>query len=138
MDDLVLPDVQPSGKYRVGYLPKARTEGMKILGPVGYAYAVRQAERLRYWDDPEEMKLLRIEEVDEFFELKLKGNVLGKTNLRVFFSVFDAPEYKVIVLGAYKKEEEDQLPRHVILGMRNRKRVVGTMLASVARKGSDL
>lgn len=130
----VFPDAQPPGHYKVGYIPKAQKEGQKLLNEVQYAYAVRQAQRLRFWDDSEEMGLLRIEAVDEFHELKMKGNVLGKTNLRVFFAVFD-DEKLVVVLGVYKKEEEDELPRHVIIGMRNRRRVVMAELRKPVKKG---
>lgn len=136
MEDLRLREALPTSLYKVGYLQKAVTEGKKILNAVQYAYAVRQAERLRNWADKEEMASMRIEAIDpDLYELKLKGNVLGKINLRIFFGVFDAPEKLVVVVGAYKKEEEDELPTHVKLGMRNRRRVVGLGLKKPVRKG---
>lgn len=109
--------------YRVGYLLNARQEAKKALSDEQYAYAVRMARRLQDWSDPLGLCGLRIEQVDGFYELKLKGNVLGKTNLRIFFAVFDKAR-TVVVLGVHVKEEEGQLPRQVVLRMKNRHRVV--------------
>ena len=119
MSDIKFGRQTPGGKRRIGYLAVSVRDGRKILNGVQYAYAVRQANQLRAWGDPDIGRLLRIEAVEKFFELKLKGNVLGKTNLRIFFGIY---EELVIVLGVYKKEEEGALPKHVIFRMRNRHR----------------
>ena len=136
MAELTFPEDQTPGRYRVGYLEKAKREGKKLLSAIQYAYAVRQAARLRDWDDKEEMSLLRIEPVESFYELKLKGNVLGRTNIRVFFAVFGDPIYRAVVLGVYQKDEEGDLPSHIVISMRNRKREVEGTVASLARKGN--
>jgi hypothetical protein len=136
-DPLVRRKFNPAGRCDLAFLRKAASEGQRELDPVPYAYAVRMAEKLRHWGDIEEMRLLRIAPVENFFELKLKGNVLGKTNIRVFFGVFDTPGRKtVVVLGGYKKEDEDELPRHIVLSMKNRRRTVEELLMKPAGKRS--
>lgn len=131
MDCILPPHKKSQGRYRVGYFEKARDEGHKALSEEQYAYVVRVVGRLRLWNtNPNLIADLRIESVDCFYELKLKGNVLGKTNLRIFFSVFDQSK-TIVVLGPYKKEDEGALPRQVILKMRNRHRVAETLIASV-------
>lgn len=132
MADLVVHGRPDSRQYRLGYFKKARKEALKAMTAVQYAYVVRMFERLRQWGNHEEMEQLRIEQIDEFLELKLKGNVLGNMNLRVFFGVED--ERRVVVaLGVYVKGEEDETPRHIVLAMRNRNRSMKAQF-SMARK----
>lgn len=136
--DLVVPGGEPGGMYRVGYLPKAQREGRELLSEPQYAYAVRQAERLRHWGNQDEIAALRTEAVENFYELKLKGNVLGKTNLRIFFAVLDAGgERFVIILGVYKKEEEDQLPRHLVITMKHRRSFAEGQLHALVRRDTS-
>ncbi len=118
MSDIKFGRQMPGGKRRIGYLAKAAREGRKILSGVQYAHAVRQANLLKDWGSPE-MCPLRIEAVEDFYELKLKGSVLGKTNLRIFFAIFAE---LIVLLGVYKKEEEGDLPKHVVIRISNRHR----------------
>ena len=60
--------------------------------------------------------------IDDFFEVRDKGGVLGKINVRVFFFI----EFKsrtIVVLGAIKKENEGQTPGPTKLTMRRRMRL---------------
>jgi hypothetical protein len=64
---------------------------------------------------------LRIERINsELWEIKAKGNVLGNINVRAFFAeIRDRSE--VVVLGAFKKENNDATRPHRIDKMRNRR-----------------
>lgn len=70
--------------------------------------------------------------VENFFELKDKGGVLGKINLRIYFAVFDDFE-AVVVLGCWKKEAEGKVPAYTLIRMRGRFRYVISELRE--RKG---
>ena len=54
-----------------------------------------------------------------FWELREKGGILGRTNLRVYFGTI--PEDKEAVIAkAYKKEEDGKTPRYVIFSVEHR------------------
>ncbi|HAH47940.1 hypothetical protein [Gimesia sp.] len=76
-------------------------------------------DRLKHFGDQRELHDLRIQKVGSFYALKLKGGLLGKINLRIYFAhLLDRNE--IVVLKVYKKEEENQIPRHIVLTVENR------------------
>ena len=109
------------GPTSVEYLDVAKTEAHGLLTPAQYAYVVRNVRELAQWPDAPDW--LWVEPIDEFYELKLKGNVLGKINLRVYFGQIPGRR-TVVLVGVYKKEAEGKVPRHIVLKMRNRYRAV--------------
>jgi hypothetical protein len=62
---------------------------------------------------------LDIRTIRGIYELREKGGLLGKKNMRFFFDVF--PKVRTIVIAkAYRKDEEDQTPPHVIINAKTR------------------
>lgn len=59
--------------------------------------------------------------IDEFWELKEKGGLLGKINVRVYFAVIKHAN-EIAVLHAYKKEDDSQVHPSVLLLVRQRHR----------------
>lgn len=85
----------------------AREEAMAFLDEGQYAHVVGLFQELAREIDPTRPESLRVEKVEDFFELKDKGGVLGKINLRVFFIVTGR---SIVVLCAIKKEADGQTP----------------------------
>jgi hypothetical protein len=106
---------------KVIYFKVASEEARKFLSKVQYAHLVDIVKRLDRFGLPSGTEDLRIERVEDFYELKEKGGIFGRINVRVYFAFF--PEKRrVCVLGAIKKEAEGQIPFHVLATMRNRLR----------------
>ena len=108
-------------RIEVRYLRVAAEEARSFLSAVQYAALVDATKCLKDWPSGPLMSGLRISPIDEFHELKEKGGIYGKLNIRVFFAFLKKCR-RVYLLGAYKKEAEGQTPRHVVLKMRNRLR----------------
>ena len=49
--------------------------------------------------------ILDVDAIEDFFELRDKGGVLGKKNVRVYFDVWD-DQRLILILGVVKKESE--------------------------------
>jgi hypothetical protein len=106
-------------KFVVVVLDAARREGHKILSDPQYDHVVDLLKRLVDFGNQEELGDLSIEPISSFWELREKGGILGKINLRVYFGTL--PEVQeLIVAKAYKKHEEGQTPPHVIVAVENR------------------
>jgi hypothetical protein len=65
---------------------------------------------------------LRIAPIEEFWELKEKGSVLGRINLRLYFAYL-SDRNEVVILHAYKKEDDGATPKYVLIRVRNRLRM---------------
>ena len=113
------------GSWLLSYLDVAAKEGRRILNDDQYAHIVQQFELLVEEDEPTRAAFADIRPLvgEEFLELREKGGLLGKINLRVFFAV--VAEYRrLAVLGVYKKKEDGKLAGHVRVRMRSRLRYV--------------
>jgi len=108
--------------WNLGYLDAAEKDARKFLNDDQYAYVVELFDQLACEQNPRLSHTQDVRPIDQFFELRDKGGILGKINLRVYFAVFD-DERLLIALGCRKKEEEDQVPAFVVAKMRNRFRV---------------
>ena len=115
-------------KWMLGYLEEAEREARKFLTDDQYAHVVQLFDELAYEPDPAQSKTQRVEKIDDFYELKDKGGVLGKINVRVYFALFDERRL-IFILCAYKKEDEGQTPPHIKIRVRNRLRIVRRQLA---------
>jgi hypothetical protein len=109
-----------TGKWKVLALKKAREDAKDFLNDTQYAHVVELVRRLKDWQDRKQLTDLRIQKIrNDLWELKDKGGVLGKINVRVFFAPLSERK-EIIVLGAFKKEMEDQTPGHMIVKMERR------------------
>ena len=108
-----------SNKLVVVVLEAAKREGHKILNDLQYEYIRQMVQRLEDFGNRKELCDLDIRSISTFWELREKGGVLGKINLRVYFGLMPE-EGEVVIAMAYKKEEEDQVPRRVIVLVEDR------------------
>jgi len=108
-----------NAKWVVVVLGAAKKEGHKILNDVRYDHVVSILKRLVDFGNLDELSDLDIEPIESFYELKEKGGILGKINLRIYFGTFP-DERELVIVKTYKKEEENAVPRHVIVLVENR------------------
>jgi hypothetical protein len=89
---------------------------------------------LAYESDPTRSETQDVRKVHEFYELRDKGGILGKINLRVYFVVVEERKL-ILALATYKKEDEGQVPQHIVIRVRYRLRLAKQKLAEHIRKG---
>ncbi len=114
--------LEPGYKWSVLYLTIAETEARRILKRRDqYEHVTDQIRDLASKEDPTHPDTLRVNKIEDFYELKEKGGPLGKTNLRVFFIV-EKEARTIVLLGHYKKEEEGSTPSPVVRTISRRRR----------------
>ncbi len=107
--------------WELAYLDKADSDARKVLDGDQYAHVIGLFDLLATEQNPRVPQTVDVRPIDAFYELRDKGGILGKLNIRVYFAVFDR-ESLVLVLGCRKKEQEKKTPPYVITTMRNRLR----------------
>jgi hypothetical protein len=115
---------QPRRDARTAYqtvvvLNIAAKEGADELTAGQYLHVKDQIKQLVGFGRQEFESQLRIEKFGEFWELKEKGGVLGKKNIRVYFKYHEEAN-EVVVLSTYKKEDDGQAPDHIRIRLKNR------------------
>jgi hypothetical protein len=111
--------------WELGYLEVVAKEGKKFLNEEQYFHAIHLCEELACESNPALSETQDVSKIDEFYELRDKGGILGNINLRIYFALFDKEVQRkiIVVLAAYKKEDEHQVAQHIIIRVRNRLRV---------------
>jgi hypothetical protein len=110
--------------WAVYFLDVAGWEAKDFLTDCQYEHVVDALRSLASDPDPRRPQCEDVSPIEAYYELRLKGGLLGKINLRVFFQVLDH-EKAILVLHAWKKEAERQTPSFV-------KRLVRSRLRSFA------
>lgn len=111
----------PGFDWSVCYLSIARAEAQAFLSEEQYAHAADLTKALAAEPNPRRPATVSVDQIEQFFELRDKGGVLGKINLRIYFVVEDDAR-TILVLGAIKKEAEGQTPEWVKIRIRGRLR----------------
>lgn len=115
-------------QWALGYLEAAAKEARKFLSEEQYSHAVHLFEEMSYDDDPTKSETQDIRKIGNFYELRDKGGILEKINLRIYFTIIE--EIKLIlILAAHKKEEDGQVPKHIRIKVRNRLRIAKGQMA---------
>ena len=116
-----LANPAPPRLWNIGYLDVANRDSMKIFTPVQHLHLRDQIDDLSFHQNPRLSETQDVRGIDDFFELRDKGNVLRRISARVFFAVYDVAKL-ICVLGCHKKENEGKTPGHIVRRIRNRKR----------------
>lgn len=132
----VKQDSHDKAPWKLMYLPAAADEARKILTQGQYAHVVQIFEQLALEPNPAESKAFDIRTIDEFLELREKGGLLGKINLRVYFYIHGKRKI-IIALKTYKKEDEGQTPEYFKVAVRNRLRNVKEMLTQKEKTNKE-
>ena len=111
----------PGYLWTVYYLKAARDEAEKFLNDAQYAHAADLIRTLDAEAAPTHPATLSVDAVEDIFEVRDKGGILGKINLRIFFIV-RADAKAIVVGGAIKKEADGQTPSWAKIRMRARLR----------------
>lgn len=118
------PDSRPPEPNRVRYMEVALHEACRFLTDVQYLQLMDITQELKHFGNPDATSGMSIRKIRNLYELREKGGVFGRINVRVFFG-FDSVTRTVWVVGAYKKEEDGATNPVVIETMQERfKRVV--------------
>ena len=94
--------VHGAPKWKLGYLEGAEREARKLLTEEQHAHAIQLFDELACESDPANSQTQDVRRIEEFYELRDKGGVLGKINLRVYFAIFDNKGL-ILALSTYKK-----------------------------------
>ena len=113
----------PPAQWSVYVLEAANTSAEKLLNPEQREHVIEQVRDLARHADPGRSNVLDIDRVEDFYELRDKGGLLGKINLRVFY-FFRKDKRTLVILGVERKEAEGQTPAWMKIKMRARKRAV--------------
>ncbi len=115
---------QPPYRWSVHVLEVAFKEAHGFLDEDQYQHASEQIKELAREPDPSHSLTQSVDAIEDFFELRDKGGILGKINLRVFFCL--NPEHSVLlVLGAINRKQNDgPTPQVDKIRMRNRRREI--------------
>lgn len=112
----------PGYRWTLLILDPAYDEARKFLDYEQYEHLARQFRELAREADPTHSSACDVEPVEDFYELRDKGGVLGKsTNVRVFFHV-EKSNRSIVVLHAIFKKNDGPTPRSAKINARSRKR----------------
>jgi hypothetical protein len=111
----------PGYQWSVWILDLGFREAVEFLNPAQYSHLTMQFKDLALHDDPTHSQTLSIRDMspEDFYELRDKGGVLGKLNVRVFFGV-DKASRAIVVLGGIPKQNDGPTPKGDIIRMRRR------------------
>lgn len=109
----------PGYSWGVSFVDLAETDGRSFLNPAQYQHVVGLMKCLAMEDDPTHPSTVDVRSIDEFYELRDKGGILGKLNVRVFFIISKSTR-NILILGVIKKEADNQTPMHDIIRIRQR------------------
>ena len=96
-------------------------EAMAFLTTVQYQHAAGLIKDVATEGDPTHSVTQSVDAIEGYHELRDKGGILGKINLRIFFYV-DKKRFVLLILGAINKKNEDQTPKSVRIRMKRRLR----------------
>jgi len=120
--------------WELGYLEAAERDAKRFLTEEQYIHAIQLFEDLAYESDPTKSETQDVRKIFEFYELRDKGGILGKINLRIYFTIIEEKKL-ILVLATYKKEDDGQVPPHIVIRVRNRLRVAKEEMAKNTQKG---
>lgn len=117
----VKQDAGPHEGYRwnVGIIDSVYGEARAFLDAAQYRHLALQVQELARQDDPTHSQTVDVRLIERFHEIRDKGGVLGRLNVRVFFGV-DHDARSMIVLGAIPKQNDGPTPLGDKVRMRRR------------------
>jgi hypothetical protein len=114
----------PGYFWNVQIFEQADREGHEALDDDQYDHMADQVRELARQPDPTHSQLIDIRPVEDFYEIRDKGGVLGKLNVRLFYFVNkNSPPRAIVVLGLIKKQNNGNTPMGDKIRMRRRKRL---------------
>ena len=112
----------PGYQWNVEILDRCHDEAMGFLNADQYEHLARQVRELARQFDPSHSVEIDIRPVDDFYEIRDKGGILARLNVRVFYIIHKASR-TLVVIGAIKKENDGPTPMGDKITMRRRRRL---------------
>ena len=109
----------PGYQWNVYVLELAFDEAIKAFSPGQYQHLVLQVQELARELQPSHSRTVDVDAIEDFYELKERGGVLGAVNARVFFGI-DSVGRAIVVLGAINKQNNGPTPLGDKVRMRRR------------------
>jgi hypothetical protein len=101
---------QPPGYlWAVWVIDLSFEEAIGFLNKSQYQHMSMQFRELARDQDPTHPVSASVDAVEDFYELRDKGGILGNMNVRVFFHL-DKQNHVIVVLGAIKKQNDGPTP----------------------------
>jgi len=97
-------------------------EAQDFLSPDQYHHLAMQVKELAMSDNPKSSLTIDVEPIEDFFELRDKGGVLGKINARIYYCV-DVKRRRIVSLSTWNKKKEGPTPEHIKVRVRRRMRI---------------
>jgi hypothetical protein len=111
----------PGYLWGVNILDEAFDEVMKFLSHDQYRHLALQFKELAREPEPSHSRTASVDAIEDFFELRDRGGILGSLNVRVFF-LLDKQRRSIVVLGGIKKQNDGATPIGAKIRMRRRAR----------------
>jgi mRNA-degrading endonuclease RelE of RelBE toxin-antitoxin system len=111
----------PGYKWNVRIVDFVFDEAMKFLDEDQYEHLAKQFRELALQDDPSHSLTISIDAIEDFHELRDKGGVLHRLNVRVFYYI-DSETRSIVVVGAISKQNNGPTPQTVKIRIRRRVR----------------
>ena len=112
----------PGYRWNVLMIDFVYDEVMKFLDEAQYAHLAHQFQELGLQLDPRSCQTISVKRIEDFYELRDKGGILGGLNVRVFYHVDDGPARSIVVLGAIVKQNDGATLNADKIRMRRRQR----------------
>jgi hypothetical protein len=111
----------PGYRWGVDILAEGYQEVMKFVNENQYCHLALQFKELAREADPSHPLTADVDAIEDFFELRDKGGILGGLNVRIFF-LLDKEKSRIVVLGGIKKQNDGPTPVGAKIRMRRRTR----------------
>ncbi len=112
----------PGYKWNVDLLDQSHGEAMSFLTEDQYDHIARQVRELAMEDEPTQCLTVDVRPIECFFELRDKGGILKRINVRVFFFLNREEPRTIVVLGCINKKNDGKTPDYARVLMRYRMR----------------
>jgi len=111
----------PGYLWTVAIIDDAYDEAIKRFNRAQYKHLAHQFKTLAGEMDPSHSRLLSVDAVEDYFELRDKGGILGGLNARIFFYI-DKSRNSILVLCADLKQNDGPTPIGIKIRCRYRLR----------------
>lgn len=113
----------PGYLWNVAILNVAYHEAMTVLSEVQYEHVAAQIRELAKQGDPTHSDGIDVRPIEDFHELRDKGGILAKINIRVFFFLHKESR-TIAILGAMNKKNDGATPLGDRRRMKRRMRIL--------------
>jgi hypothetical protein len=90
-------------------LDQAYKEATQLLDDDQYAHLAAQVKDLARESEPTRSRTVDVRPVEDFYEIRDKGGILKRLNIRVFFLVHKAKRL-LVILGVMNKKNDGPTP----------------------------